>query len=138
MSEETKAAPRFSRHVNEQHRWTEAIIAALRDLLSSARHFRMTQEEYLKRRGEMFDRLKIERLTTDRRAYVDGYMRAMFEVQGRELIHVRRIIDRPERASAAKWDDMPEDIRQACRDGNTESCLAWDKEGKFPYGSWSK
>jgi transposase len=135
---EAKAATKFSRHVNEQHRWTEEILSALRDLLSSARHFKMTQEEYLKRREEIYEKRKISRLTVDRRAYIDGYMRAMYEVQGRELIHVRRIIDRPERVSSAKWDDMPEDIRQACRDGNTESCLAWDKEGKFPYGLWSK
>jgi hypothetical protein len=127
----------FSRHVNEQYRWTEALLSRLRDLDSLARHFKMTQADYLDRRSVILDAEK--RLTRDRVAYLDGYMRATWERTARELIHVRRIIGRPDTASSANWDDMTEEMREACRNGHqTESCLAWDANGAHPYSAWTK
>jgi hypothetical protein len=126
----------FSRHVNEQYRWTEALLSRLKDLHSSAASFKMTQADYLTRRAAIWTAEK--RLTSDRAAYVDGYMRALEDIRLRSLFHVRRIVGRPDTASSAKWDDMTEDLRQACRDHNTESCLAWDADGAHPFGPWSK
>lgn len=127
---------KFLRHVNEQHRWTEVLLARLKDLYYGAASFKMTQADYLEARTKIWEGEK--RLTKDRRAYVEGYLRAMEDQRLREFKHVRRIIGRPETASAAKWEDMTEELRQACRDHNTESCLAWDEKGEFPYGPWSK
>ncbi len=130
------ASEKFSRHVSEQHNWTEDLLARLRDLHASAPLFKMTQQEYLNRRGDIY--AAEQRLTKDRLAYVHGYMRAIEEARLRSLLHVRRIIGRPETATNAKWNDMTEDMRQACRDHNTESCLAWDDRGEHPYSPWAK
>jgi hypothetical protein len=34
-------AEKFSRHVNEQFRWTEALLSRLRENLRNARHFKI-------------------------------------------------------------------------------------------------
>jgi hypothetical protein len=53
-------------------------------------------------------------------------MRALDHEDLMAKIHVRRIIGRPETASSAKWDDMTEELREACREHRTEWCLAWE------------
>lgn len=126
-----------SKHVDQQYRWTEAVISALKSLFSDARHFKFTQEEYLTRR-EKLTGPAWPKLTRESRGYVRGYERALGDAILREVIHVRRIVGKPETASAAKWDDMTEELRQACRDHDTESCLAWDEKGSHPYSPWAK
>ena len=127
---------KFSRHVNEQFRWQETLLSRLRDNLSHARHFKLTQAEYLERREKIWS--EEPRLTSVNVAFVRGYMRALEHQDSLEKIHVRRIIDRPETVSSANWDDMTEELREACRTHQTESCLAWDEKAEHPWGPWGK
>lgn len=135
------AREKFSRHVNDQYRWTEDAIRALRDLESSARHFKMTQADHIDRRSKILA-ARDGQLTRESRGYVRGYMRAQWDALSREMIHVRRISGRPETATSAKWDDMTEEMRAECRKSSaerrTESCLAWDDAGAHPYSQWTK
>jgi len=124
-----------SRHINEQYRWKEALISRLRDLLFGSEHFKLTQAQYLERRTSVYATEK--RLTAENRAYVSGYMRALESMTFARLHHVRRIVGQPETASAAKWADMTEELRDACRERRTESCLAWDERAEHPYSKWS-
>jgi hypothetical protein len=129
-------AEQFSRHVNEQYRWRERLISRLNDNLSCAIHFRWTHDEYLSHRAFILESAK--GLTRESRAYVDGYMRARDNDLIRDRIHFWRIAGRPETATGAKWNDMPEELRQACRDHNAESALCWDDAGQVPFSDWKR
>src|SRR5678816_1210721 len=128
----------FSRHVNEQHRWQEALIQALVSLDFDARRNRLTQAQYLTQRealftGEAQGLSCVTKLTDANRAYCRGFERGLQAAMGRDIVHCWRIEGQPETATAARWDDMPEPVRQACREHRAESCLCWDTEGRFPW-----
>lgn len=128
----------MSRHHDEQYRWAEALRARIVDLYSCAEHFKMTQAAFLDERAKIMD--GETRLTREMRAYVDGYQRALSDRQIRGMYCVRRIVGRPETATSAKWDDMTEEMREACRAVGkhlTETCLAWDPIAAHPFGPWT-
>ena len=66
-------------------------------------------------------------------------MRGREDVAFAKLIHAYRIAGRPETATSAKWDNMPDEMKEALSPrGSAESCLAWDPDGVNPYYGWNK
>ena len=125
----------MSKHHDEQYRWSEDLRRSLVSNVNDAKHFRVTQECYLNKRKQIHSNAT-KNITNERKHYISGYVKAIEDIIFRELIHVHRIIGKPETQTSAKWDDMTEEMRQAYRDHNTESCLAWDDKGEYPYSEW--
>jgi hypothetical protein len=126
---------KFSRHTNEQYRWMEQARVRIVSTVWEAAHFKWTQQEYLDRREAIFAEVN-KKLTRDRVQYLRGYERCLGDDMRRKVLFVRRITGKPETATHVKWDNMTEEMQEACREHRTESCLAWDERGEFVFTPW--
>lgn len=127
----------FSRHVEKQYAWTQELIKAHNSLYFTAVKLKMSQQEYLNRRSEIKSYGNIKP-TAKSSSFVSGYVRALGDLLIRQCIHVRRIIGAPETATSASWENMSDEMQNAVRNHNTESCLAWDSNGQFTFSEWIK
>lgn len=127
---------KFSRHVEIQYKIQEDLVSKLEENLVHTIHFQTSHDDHIERKITILSHNK--KMTRETCSYLAGYSRALERKLIRSQYHVRRILGRPETATDAKWDGMSEEMKLACREHRTESCLSWDSTGQKLFSKWTQ